>query len=114
VGGDVVDWAKLVREAALTTGRPEFAPQIRPLISNPDNQVYLAAVRSPPRFRPSVLGNDAEQKLAALPLLQNSNIFLGHLVRRHLEISPTARGRNGIPRFQIATWDNPWDGFEIF
>jgi hypothetical protein len=52
----------------MTTGRPQFAPQIWPLISNQDNQVYLAAVRSPQRFRPSVLGNGAEQKLADLPL----------------------------------------------
>jgi hypothetical protein len=52
----------------MTTGRPEFAPQIWPLVSNPDQQVYLAAMRSPPRFRPSVLGDGAEQKLAALPL----------------------------------------------
>ncbi|MFN5456352.1 NACHT domain-containing protein [Bradyrhizobium sp.] len=52
----------------MTTGRPEFAPQIWPLISNPDQQVYLAAVRSPSRFRVSVLGDGAEQKLAALPL----------------------------------------------
>jgi len=52
----------------MTTGRPEFAPQIWPLVSNPDQQVYLTAVRSPPRFRPTVLGEGAEQKLAALPL----------------------------------------------
>jgi hypothetical protein len=52
----------------MTTGRPEFAPQIWPLVSNPDQQVYLTAVRSPPRFRPAVLGDGAEQKLAALPL----------------------------------------------
>ena len=52
----------------MTTGRPEFAPQIWPLISSPDNQVYLEALRSPRRFRPSVLGDDAEQKLAALPV----------------------------------------------
>ena len=52
----------------MTTGRPEFAPQIWPLVSDPDQQVYLAAVRSPPRFRPSVLGDCAEKKLAALPL----------------------------------------------
>jgi hypothetical protein len=51
----------------MTTGRPEFAPQIWPLISSPDNQVYLEALRSPRRFRSSVLGNNAEQKLAALP-----------------------------------------------
>lgn len=52
----------------MTTGRPEFAPQIWRLVSNPDQQVYLGAVRSPPRFRPSVLGDGAEQKLAALPV----------------------------------------------
>jgi hypothetical protein len=52
----------------MTTGRSEFAPQVWPLISSQDNQVYLAAVRSPQRFRPSVLGNDAEQRLAAMPL----------------------------------------------
>lgn len=52
----------------MTTGRPDFGPQIWSLVSNPDQQVYLAAVRSPPRFRPSVLGDGAEQRLAALPL----------------------------------------------
>jgi hypothetical protein len=52
----------------MTTGRPEFAPQIWPLVSSSDQQVYLAALRSPPRFRPSALGDGAEQELAALPL----------------------------------------------
>ena len=52
----------------MTTGRPEFTPQIWPLVSSPDQQVYLSALRSPPRFRPSILGDGAEQKLAALPL----------------------------------------------
>jgi hypothetical protein len=51
----------------MTTGRPEFAPQIWPLISSRDNQIYLEALRSPRRFRPVVLGDNAEQKLAALP-----------------------------------------------
>jgi hypothetical protein len=51
----------------MTTGRPEFAPQIWPLISCEDTQVYLKALRSPRRFQPSVLGDDAEQILAGLP-----------------------------------------------
>ena len=51
----------------MMTGRPEFAPQIWALISNPDDQVHIDAVRSPPRFRPSVLGEDAEERLSALP-----------------------------------------------
>ncbi|QAU44189.1 hypothetical protein XH91_01670 [Bradyrhizobium guangzhouense] len=58
----------------MTTGRPEFAPQVWPLVSNPDQQVYLAAVRSPPRFRPSVLGDGAEQKLAALPVEMRKHV----------------------------------------
>jgi hypothetical protein len=51
----------------MMTGRPEFAPQIWALISNPDDQVHIDAVRLPPRFRPSVLGESAETRLAALP-----------------------------------------------
>jgi hypothetical protein len=58
----------------MTTGQPEFAPQIWPLVSDPDQQVYLAAVRSPPRFRPSVLGDCAEKKLAALPLESRKHV----------------------------------------
>jgi hypothetical protein len=51
----------------MTTGRPEFAPQIWPLISTRDDQVYLSALRAPVRFRPKVLGDDTEARLAALP-----------------------------------------------
>lgn len=76
IGGEAVAFAarwhtagKVDRAARfmMMTGRPEFAPQIWALISNPDDQVHIDAVRSPPRFRPSVLGEDAEVKLAALP-----------------------------------------------
>ncbi|MGB6447992.1 MAG: hypothetical protein WBF47_23050 [Xanthobacteraceae bacterium] len=51
----------------MTTGRPEFAPQIWRLISTRDDQVYLSALRAPVRFRPKVLGEDTEARLAALP-----------------------------------------------
>ncbi len=63
VGGKVDRAARFM----MTTGRPEFAPQIWPLISSQDNQIYLEALRSPRRFRPAVLGDNAAQKLAALP-----------------------------------------------
>jgi hypothetical protein len=59
----------------MTTGRPEFAPQIWPLISSEDSQVYLKALRSPRRFRPSVLGDDAERKLAALPVETRKHVM---------------------------------------
>ena len=62
VGGKVDRSARFM----MTTGRPEFAPQIWPLISSRDNQIYLEALRSPRRFRPALLGDNAEQKLAAL------------------------------------------------
>src|SRR5262249_40947803 len=51
----------------MTTGRPEFAQQIWPLISNPDSQIHLTALRLAARFRPSVLGDDPERGIAALP-----------------------------------------------
>jgi hypothetical protein len=49
------------------TGRPEFGPWIWPLIESADNQTYLRALRSAPRFRVSVLGLEAAIRLSAIP-----------------------------------------------
>jgi hypothetical protein len=51
----------------ITTGRHEFAGHVWPLIASPDRQVYLEALRKPHRFRPSVLGADAAERLSNLP-----------------------------------------------
>ncbi len=51
----------------IDTGRAEFSQYIWPLISDPDDQVHLRALRSGRRFRPSVLGLDAQERIAALP-----------------------------------------------
>lgn len=51
----------------ITTGKAEFASLIWPLIANPDNQIYLAALRTADRFRPTVLSDDAQKKLSMLP-----------------------------------------------
>ena len=51
----------------ITTGRSEFASYIWPLITNPDSQVYLAALRAARRFRTNVLGSDAKTRPAAIP-----------------------------------------------
>ena len=59
----------------IRTGRPEFAPDIWPLISDPDTQVHLSALRAAPRFRTSVLGDNAESKLAALPEELRSHVL---------------------------------------
>ncbi len=51
----------------IDTGRAEFSQYIWPLISDPDSQVHLHALRSGRRFRPSVLGPDVQERIAALP-----------------------------------------------
>ena len=51
----------------IDTGHGEFALQIWSLISDPDNQVRLAALRAGRQFRPSVLGTDVEVRIAKLP-----------------------------------------------
>lgn len=51
----------------ITTGKPEFAPYIWPLITDPDTQVHLSALRAARRFRPSVLGSDVQVRIAVLP-----------------------------------------------
>lgn len=50
----------------LTSGRPEFLDVIWPLITDENEQVSLKALRNCRRFRPSILGKDAENKIKAL------------------------------------------------
>jgi hypothetical protein len=59
----------------ITTGQPDFALAIWPFISNSDSQVYMPALRAAERFRPSVLGTDAKQKIAALPEEHRANVL---------------------------------------
>jgi hypothetical protein len=51
----------------INTGRAEFSQYIWPLISDPDDQIHLHALRSGRKFRMSVLGSDAQQRIAMLP-----------------------------------------------
>jgi hypothetical protein len=51
----------------LTSGRPEFSDLVWPLITHENEQISLAALRNCRRFRPSILGKDAQQKIKALP-----------------------------------------------
>jgi hypothetical protein len=50
----------------IMTGRPEFEPLVWPLVSSEDSQIQLPALRTAPRFRPAVLGEDIGKKVAAL------------------------------------------------
>lgn len=48
------------------SGRSEFLDQVWPLITHEDEQVSLAALRAAQRFRPSILGSNAANRIAAL------------------------------------------------
>ena len=58
----------------VTSGKAEFAEPIWRLINDKDQNVYLSALRAGRRFRPSVLGIDSEQRLAALDLDKRSTV----------------------------------------
>lgn len=51
----------------LTSGRPEFFNTVWPLITDENEQVSLKALRNCKRFRPSILGIDAVQRIKNLP-----------------------------------------------
>lgn len=68
----------------IASGRPEFGDLIWPLISHPNSQVHLPALRAAKRFRPSVLGSDAPARIAALPPEIRKNVL--HEIASHAGI----------------------------
>jgi hypothetical protein len=84
VGGTMVErirrWHKPGRvdrsvRFMITSGRPEFADLVWPLISHQDRQVRFRALRASRRFRPSILGGDASREIEALPLEIRKNVL---------------------------------------
>jgi hypothetical protein len=51
----------------LTSGRSEFIDSVWPLITDKDEQISFKALRNCKRFRPSVLGKGAADRIRALP-----------------------------------------------
>ncbi|MFC4217221.1 NACHT domain-containing protein [Pseudophaeobacter arcticus] len=51
----------------ISTGRPEFIDLLWPQLTHESDQIHLSALRAVDKFRPSVLGNDAAERLAGLP-----------------------------------------------
>lgn len=51
----------------ITTGRPDFAEQIWPLVTHPNRQIHLKALRVAWQFRPSVLGANIQERLTTVP-----------------------------------------------
>ena len=50
----------------ITSGREEFLELVWPLITDEDKQVHLMALRAGAHFRPSILGSEAPNRIAAL------------------------------------------------
>jgi len=65
----------------IASGRPEFSDLIWQLVTHADDQVHLHALRAAKQFRPSVLGNDAPTRIAALPPEIRKNIL--HEIASH-------------------------------
>lgn len=59
----------------IKTGRCEFAEIIWSFIADPNDQVYLEALRAGGRFRLPVLGTDAAERITWLPPEQRSHVL---------------------------------------
>lgn len=59
----------------ITSGRPEFVELLWPLLTYENDQVHLGALRARSHFRPSVLGSDAADRIAALPPEIRKNVL---------------------------------------
>ncbi|MBE0547759.1 MAG: hypothetical protein IH627_08915 [Rubrivivax sp.] len=59
----------------IKSGRAEFADILWSFIANPDDQVYLKAMRAGGRFRPSVLGSDIAGRISKLPAKHRSHLL---------------------------------------
>lgn len=59
----------------IKTGRAEFADILWSFIENPDDQVYLNAMRAGGRFRPSALGSDIAGRISQLPPKHRSHLL---------------------------------------
>lgn len=84
VGPAIVDFATEWHEVGvvdravdfmITTGKPEFADIVWPLITDPNTQVHLRAMRAGNSFRPSVLGPDVAMRIAGAPAEVRAHIL---------------------------------------
>ena len=59
----------------ITSGRPEFADTLWPLFGHENSHVHLEALSAGVRFRPAVLGAQAETRIMALPQAIRVNVL---------------------------------------
>ncbi len=92
----------------ITSGRCEFALQIWPLISNADSQARMGTLRARRYFRPSVLGDDVEMRIAEL-----SEDLRGHVISEiasgsgmdGLELATRLAVRDTSPRVRVSVFE---------
>jgi hypothetical protein len=93
------------------TGCGEFASQIWPLISHPDDQVHLEALRAGRRFRPSVLGDDIEGHIANLPEEVRKNVISSFAYEGDMdgiELAAKLAQADPSPEVQVSVIEGLW------
>ncbi|MHB1350329.1 MAG: NACHT domain-containing protein [Desulfobulbaceae bacterium] len=92
----------------ISTGRPEFFSQAWPLITHENDQIHLEALRAGRQFRPSLLGNDAANRIAALPSNVRGNV-LNEIVFNSgmdgLDLAATIAGKVPDPEVKASVVD---------
>jgi hypothetical protein len=92
----------------LTSGRSEFFDKVWPLITDENEQISLKALRNCRRFRPSILGKDAEKKIKALSQRART-VLLGEMASRSgmdgLDLASTIAKDDPDPEVQASVVD---------
>lgn len=92
----------------ITSGRSEFDELLWPLLTHENDQVHLGALRAGHRFRPSVLGSNAADRIAALPPKIRKNVL--HEIASNsgmegLDLATTIAKRDGDPEVKALVVD---------
>lgn len=92
-------------------GCSEFASQIWPLVSHPDDQVHLEALRAGRRFRHSVLGDDIERHISKLPEEVRKNVISSFAYEGDMdgiELAAKLAQADPSPEVQVSVIEGLW------
>lgn len=95
----------------MTSGRPDFFDVLWPLLTHPDQQVQLSALRVGSRFRPSVLGANAEERIKALTLEIRKSVL--HEIASNsgidgLDLATSIAAQDGNPEVKASVVSALW------
>jgi hypothetical protein len=89
----------------IMSGRPEFGELLWPLLTNDKQQTRFAAMRSGRRFRPSVLGDEGPERIAALPREIRKDLLNGIALDsgvEGLDLATALAKADGDPQVKVA------------